>query len=752
MISSYKCGFHPRAISAFLAAAAFATVALLPLGAQAQPASSGSSAASSDEVVVTARREDKASASLTVPSREEARRTLDQVAGGTNYINADEYKKGRVANLKDALDFQPGVIVQPRFGSDEARVSIRGSGLARTFHGRGLLLMQDGVPLNQADGGFDMQSFDGLAVDYMEVYRGANAIGLGGTTFGGTIDVVSPTGYTASPLQARFEAGSFGYLRGQVSSGQVLGPVDYYASLSHYSTDGFREHSQQNAQRFFSNAGYRASQDFETRFFLNYISSYSELPGDLTKAQLEANPEQAAGPLPGPVSRFDRVRSNWLRNYDLVRIANATSLRIDAEQRLDMSAGWTWKSLDHPILYVIDQLTNDWSGDIHYTNTCELFGLRNKLVVGLAPTFGTVEANYYLNNAGNRGRRFYDASLSGGQAVLYAQDELSVTDKLALIAGTQFIWAHRAFEEKIPLNRTHDEDYWGFNPSLGARYDVTPTAHLFTNVSRSFEPPTFSELTGNIPAFPEFAAPFDAFTPVDAQTATTFEIGTRGEAGRFRWDLAYYHSWIDHELLAYQIAPGLDRTVNGTATHHQGVEVGLDVTLWEGHETVEGEGSAHDPKDATAVKEAKDMRVVPTDKLVLRQVYNWSDFYFDSDPVYGSNQLPGFAEHYYRAELMYTHPCGFYIGPNVEWSPSSYFVDYRNTLSTDPYALLGLKAGFKWERANGQTLNLFFEAKNLTDETYAATTSLLVNANGADNAVFSPGDGRAFYGGIEWKF
>ena len=46
----------------------------------------------------------------------------------------------------------------------------------------------------------------------------------------------------------------------------------------------------------------------------------------------------------------------------------------------------------------------------------------------------------------------------------------------------------------------------------------------------------------------------------------------------------------------------------------------------------------------------------------------------------GNNRLPGIPPFYYRAELLYEHPCGFYAGPDVEWVPFGYNVDSTATV------------------------------------------------------------------------
>src|SRR6478736_323045 len=122
-------------------------LACAPVARAAEPASpQNPTARELDTVVVEARH-----AVHTADSVPEARRKLDQRAGGTAVVDGERYRDRRASTLADALGYAPGVFVQPRFGADEARVSIRGSGLQRTFHGRGITLLQDGSPLNLAD-------------------------------------------------------------------------------------------------------------------------------------------------------------------------------------------------------------------------------------------------------------------------------------------------------------------------------------------------------------------------------------------------------------------------------------------------------------------------------------------------------------------------------------------------------------------------------------------------------------------------
>ena len=87
-------------------------------------------------------------------------------------------------------------------------------------------------PMVKRPGGTPYELFEPLGLEYTEVLRGANAFDAGAVDLGGAIDYVSKTGHDALPADIRVEAGSFGYTKEQLSSGKVIGPLDYYISLT----------------------------------------------------------------------------------------------------------------------------------------------------------------------------------------------------------------------------------------------------------------------------------------------------------------------------------------------------------------------------------------------------------------------------------------------------------------------------------------------------------------------------------------
>ncbi len=651
-----------------------------------------------DSVIVTANPDPEDPAVVA-----DARKRLSRTPGAVSVISAESFTSREALALDDMLRDAPGVYAQRKWGGD-VRISIRGSGIGNANHNRGLLLAQDGVPLNEADGYGDSQIADPLTTRFVEVYRGGNALRFGGSLLGGAINMVTPTGATAGfEQQVRVDGGSFGLLRENLALARQFGDWDLYVAGTNQTGQGWRSQSQQNLQFGSLNLGRSFGEDREVRLIVNGSNINQEIPGVLTWAQFQANPRQTA-----PAN----YANDQGRNQRGLRASLRTTWRLSDSTVFEGAVYGLWKDLDHPIFQVIDQQSRNWGGFGRLDWQGEIAGMKADAYAGLWLRKGDLDSNFYVNLTGARGAERSRTLQNADAADLFAEGRLFVTDHLALVGGGTWGHAGRDYESfALPgvggtFNLKASKTYEWFAPRIGLLWEAEDGAQLFANLTKSVEPPNFGAMspTGT------------GFAPVQAQEAWTAEAGARGRRGPFTWDVTVYRAVLDKEMLQFTVAPGIPAsTFNADRTIHQGLEAALD---W---------------------------RVAPNWRL--RQTWTWSDFRFDGDVQYGDNRLPIVPEHFYRAELRYDAAGGWFVAPSVEWSASDIEVDYRNTTTAPGYAILNLNAG--WKVSDG--LSLFVDARNLTDEAYVSNVQAAVLA-GAGTAAYWPGDGRSLYAGLTASF
>src|SRR3546814_20607680 len=97
---------------------------------------------------------------------------------------------------------------------DDARISVRGSGLSRAYGARGISLLLDGVPMNTADGLVDFFEVDPSASRSVEVLKGGHALRFGANARAGAINLILPTGREPSAFAARLDLGNLRYVTG----------------------------------------------------------------------------------------------------------------------------------------------------------------------------------------------------------------------------------------------------------------------------------------------------------------------------------------------------------------------------------------------------------------------------------------------------------------------------------------------------------------------------------------------------------
>jgi len=652
--------------------------------------------------------------SLTVPSLAQQQEKVNQTAGSVGFVDSESYKQRYSNNLRDVLQDVPGVFVENRYGQ-EIRLSVRGSGISRSYHTRGIDILQDGIPTNLGDGSGDFYQIDPLGIRSAEIYKGGNALAQGGSQLGGVINFVTPTAYTAlSPNILRFDTGSFGTakLHGEVS--RIFGNTDVLIGGTFSHSDGWRQHETQNNFHFNGNIGHRFNDAFETRFYFGLYHTNQKLPGTLSYDDAFNNPTKAAAA---------SLTGDQARNTYVERFANRTTWNGE-NVRFDFDTWAIHKYLNHPIFQVVEQ--NGWTYGFSpkVTTAWDLAGHRNEVIVGTRYFGGSNNADQFVNINGNKGLQTQSVRQISNNYEIFAENRFFILPEVALVAGAKAFAAERRYIDNGPVpggltNTAKDvsKTYSGINPKVGLLWTPQKDVQFFANVTRSTDMPDFTDLAQTV-------GTTSAFVPLEAQKAWTFEAGSRGKFSRFNWDVTLFRSQVTDQALQYTVATGIPAsTFNAPNTVLQGAEIGFGFDL------------------------ARDL-IASGDLLSFKQIWNWSDFRFQDDPQYRNNKIAGIPDHVLRSQVTYKHPSGVSVTPNATFVPNGAFVDFANTFQVPGYALFGINLGV--ELPNG--LSGFLDVRNIADTRYVSDFATIQTYNPATYASYYPGTGRAIYAGLRGKF
>ncbi len=689
---------------------------------------------------------------------------LSREASSLGYVSREELRETRGNNLEDVFQFSPGVFFQSRSGAPDGKLSIRGTNLSSNFNLWGVTILINGVPMGTADGFSNFEAIDLLAVDHLEVYKGAAALRYGGTTLGGAVNLVLQKGTQASRFQFKGLGGSYDFYNTQVSSGAALSSFslggtsfrpEYYVSLSANGQHGFRTNNQHDSIRLLTNLELQIGSHQSVRIFVANTSIATDNPGALTKAQLESHAKQAGRDPDVVLNPLACISAEACRHAEYTQlhyVGLAYVNDLEKGQRFTVSPFyqyWIHDVSDAQKVYLVNQ---DMGAELRYELQTDVGGLPSVLLLGFSPRFGESRTQVFINDFGNRSAPLQQRFTQTINLGTYLEGQVDLFPALTLIAGGRLVHSRREGTvtnvspaglppQELDATRT----FSALSPKLGFIFRSSSTAQLFGNVSRVYEPPINIQLIQALDV--QGRPPTEAFIDVDAQRGWQFEVGFRGRAfsGLLHWDITAYDLELRNEHLVTELTiPGIGEVptfTNAQKTRHTGVEVGGILVLARNL--------------ITTFKEKH------SDELRLRATYTWSRYKFLDDEFKFSggttvvdanagNTIPGGPTHWISGELRYEHPLGLWIAPNVQWSPEGYFVNYQNTLKNPPFFIVNIKAG--WEFS--QQWTFLVEGRNLTNQNYAG--SILAgggnNITARDTPVFYPSWPLSGFAGLEFQF
>ena len=720
-----------------------------------------------EEVHVHAKRQTAAEASQV---------ELNKIPGGATVVASSTVAKRRVQTNADLLKLQPGVIAAATGGGgfDSIKVSIRGSGVNNGvgYFRNGIKYEFDDLPVTTPSG-TPYELFDPQGLAYTDILRGDNAFTTGDLALGGTIDYVTNTGLTAPYSEIRTELGSFGYVKGSVANGGVIGPWDYYINYIGERQDGWQTHTRASATHVIANVGRTFGDLAETRVYFRFGQEIFEGPGALYRHQIESDqPNQA---------NVADIETNYVRKQPGSElVGDVTKFYINDAREADLGIAYQNFPIQIGPTVPTAPILADWTygnaaAQAKYTDSTPLLGHGNELTaaaywsddvwgtadeIALAPN-GVYPYGKSLNYLGQTyaigPTAFY--KIPGLQpGTLYKNEFDGSTDETALISdnfeavnnvwltvGGAVVSTPRNFSTLghtyIPGTTTLTYQTPSFSktetdliPRLGLRWDVSSDLQLFASYGGNIEPrEDWAGGYGPYSGTTAYTYPNYGILNLKNQRADTVEAGLRGRYAIFQGSADYFHANVEDELLTiYDPVLNENTTVNAPPAEHQGVEAELDTLLWQ-----DGSGDY--------------WATTPTAAQVhLVQTYDWGDFHF-TQGQFGHNVEPGLPEHYYQGELAYDDPSGFYANLDARVS-SSVWVDYLNTFKAAPYHVFGLSVGWQQPRADKKGWLVSFSVDNLANAKYAVAVAPTYSANDVDVANEYPGEGLGFFGALDYKF
>lgn len=704
-----------------------------------------------DEIVLTNRM-----LSVT-PSINSIKRKHLSIAGGTSIVVLNPNVQ-RLETLKDALKFEPGVIIQELFGAnDQPRISIRGSGIQSNPPRRGIYFSQDGIPINFADGSFVSSVIDLSIAESIEVFKGANALRFGTATLGGIINLNSKNGHFNPGINIKTELGSYGYSSFSTSIGKNWNNRDAYVSVSGSIQDGFRQHNQNKKLGVSGNFGYKLSNNMENRTYVNYSFIDFDIPGPLPLSTLLEDPTQINEGVHLPYTMGPNiVRDKPKRVAEVVRFANRTAFKL--HENTEASLDLYFQNMEDRLVFPIVLSTQRSSGHDYGVglHVVKILG-EHKLSLGLKGSYGIINRRGHINKNGLDSYMFSKNKLTASNLICYAEGQYKFSQSFSFIANLQVAYNERNSKDLFPnpelrpwySHSSHkyryfysestslNQDYASFNPRIGAIYKLGKKegAQIFANISSSYEPPTFDELIGSAVTENINTSPKKLYAvQLNKQTAITAEFGSRYEGKRFFWNMSVYQSWLENELLEVKdFVLGVKETKNYPNTIHRGIELGLMFMPFKGI-------FSRDKKD----------------RIEFKTAYTYSNFYFSSG-AYKDNSIAGVPPHYISSSIEYNYPGIFFLSFGMESQPEESYVDHQNTLKQPAFTIYGFRLGFeKWKN-----ISVYIEGKNMFNKFYASSyvvsdqihlpaipfPQFTVN----NIAFFMPGQTRAFYVGLSYK-
>jgi iron complex outermembrane receptor protein len=634
--------------------------------------------------------------------------------------------------LDEALSRVPGVIAQSRYGTSDIRLMIRGYGArgagdrSNSGTSRGVRVLIDGFPETEPDGRTALDQLDLAAAEGVEVIR-SNASALWGNAAGGVVNVITVPSRTNRTLEAQPIFGGFGLARYAARTSAPVGTSGVlWANFTNTSFDGWRDHS--DARRALVNGGAVGRVGDRTRLGLYFTAANNlmHVPGPLTQAQVDADPDQANPTyLQRDERRYNRVgRLGVSVDHDVSSTFSLSSMLYVNPKYLQRSERNTYRDFTR---YHV-------GGNVVARKSFATATTRSAFTLGIDEAYQDGAILFYtLSPTADRGTTLTDNKGEGANNFgVFLQNELGLGDRLTLLLGARYdaiAYNYRSFLPSPPV-RSDRREFSRVSPKLGINWLLGTSQSVYANVGGGIEVPAGNETDPTPGAPPALLNPL-----IDPIRSTTYEVGFKsmpslsgGKTVALGYDLAVYDIEVTNEIVPYN---GGRYYLTAGKARRQGAEIGANAQTSGG---LFANAALTFSRNRYLEYVVDSSVIFPTDPTKAGKRADYSDNEVVGVPSALANVELGAAVPGYRA---------LRLKAGIEHS-GKYFADDANNVRVPSFTLLNLSAELRDPIVvGGIGLRGFVTVKNVTDKRYIGSAFLNPDLVGGAPAAFEPGMPRS---------
>lgn len=527
----------------------------------------------------------------------------------TTTITAEEITAKNARTVAEALEFAAGLRVSTG-RKNEPNISIHGFDQAK------ILVLIDGVPYYETNyGRLDLNQIPTENIASIEITKSAASVLYGANAMGGVVNIITKKASDAPFTGLSVETGENGLRQFALTHGQKRGRFSYWASMSHYETDGWNVSSdyeptvgtiafrspKSNVPTVLQSAGRRVNSDVE-RTSAWFKAGYERNENSAYWVNLHyLDTTKGMPPSTDRVSVFQSRPqfSQLARMPDYRDVGIDLDLRERLSQRLVLKAKLF--SHDHQDHY-------DSYRDLEYRDRMARSTFKDSLVGGTvlleSPVGTSHTARMSLNYKADAHRERDDTYLPYSKTRSYTgsigfEDEIELSENATAVVGISFDWFDVSHAERNILDDNgdflrHDPLFKPsanfLNPMAGITWALSDHSRLHASIARKSRFPVLQYLYSSRSGNPD----------LDPERSTNFNVGYAARVSRhllidvagFWYDITdlisrsgvdptnLYQNYGEIRMRGLELAASLDATPN--------LVVRADLTVSDAEDRSEG--------------------------------------------------------------------------------------------------------------------------------------------------------------------